>query len=144
MYKHVLFRANAFAKVPQIGTQARFLASVTNNATRQTPVGRPRAKPRSHERATLTIKVRQYMFFYALKTDSLTRRTGRANPPRHFLRCKDKHLRRSCFHYIASGLPRVYDRSFLPRTDPRLHTAIDRQLRRAIRCSRRAWPTAIL
>lgn len=56
MYKHVLFRANGLAKASRVATQVRSMASVTSNATRQAGAGRPRAKPISHERATLTIK----------------------------------------------------------------------------------------
>ena len=47
----------AFRQAIRVPLQARYLATVETNTPRQMPVGRGRATPISHDRATFTIRV---------------------------------------------------------------------------------------
>jgi len=58
MFKNLFTKANkGFGPSTRLGAQARFLATIQNNTSRQMPRVRSRATPVSHERATFTIKV---------------------------------------------------------------------------------------
>jgi carbamoyl-phosphate synthase small subunit len=56
--KPLAFKPTASAFSNRVVQQARFLATVEGSAGRAMPATRPRATPISHDRATLTIRVR--------------------------------------------------------------------------------------
>jgi hypothetical protein len=119
--------SSTFGRIIQKGNHARSLATVQTTPTtgRLPPLTRPKGTPVSRERATLTIKV--YLSMPKNKT-STNFCLGGPNFPWQVFWCQSKHFRRSCFHHLTCRIPRIHDRSLIPRTNFGFHSTFDWKL----------------